>query len=126
MIMSPRNLPDDEKLLSAVSDVTWRFHAYGTYGKNRARAIKALTKRAPGYTVELYKDLFDLHLKLLIDTINAVKDAPLFIKPGQKYSEYTDVSIEYVMDRLRSSFPEYPDDFLKSDIGMVIYWYYLR
>lgn len=126
MTVSHGNLPHDEKLLSAVSDVTWRFHAYDAYGKNKARAIKALAKRAPGYTAEQYKDIFELHLKLLIDTINAVKDAPLFIKAGKKYSEYSDVSIEYVMDRLRSYFPGYPDDFLRSDVGMVIYWYYLR
>jgi hypothetical protein len=124
--MSHNNLPDDEKLLSAVSDVTWQLHAYDQYGKNQARAIKALAKRAPGYTAEFYKEIFELHLKLLIATIDAVKDAPLFIKPGQKYSEYTDVSINSVMDRLRSAFPGYPDEFLKNSIGMVIYWYYLR
>lgn len=88
--------------------------------------MKALAKRAPGSTAGQYKDVIDLHSKLLIETINAVKDAPLFIKSEKKYGESTDVSIEYVMDRLRSSFPGYPDDFLKSEIGMVIYWYYLR
>lgn len=124
--MPPLNLPDDQRLLDAASDVAWRFHAYDGYGKDPAKAIKALSKRAPGHSPEFYREIFDLHLKLLIATIDAVKDAPLFTKPGKKYSEYTDVSIDFVMDRLRSLFPGYPDDFLGSDVGMVIYWFYLR
>jgi hypothetical protein len=88
MTMSHINLPDDENLLSAVSDVTWRFQAYDQYRKKQARVIKALAKRASGYSAEFYKEIFELHLKLLIVTIDAVKDAPLFIKPGKKLSDY--------------------------------------
>lgn len=119
-------LPQDEKLLSAVSDIVWRFHTYEQYGKDAGKAIRALAKRAPGYSREIYEGVFELHLHRLAETVAAVKDAPVSTKPGQTFSEYTDVDFDFVLNRLRSVLPGYPDDFIKGDIGMVINWYYLR
>lgn len=126
MPMPYDQLPQDETLLSAVSDIVWRFHTYGQYGADAAKALKALARRAPGYSKEMYKDVFELYLQLLAETVTAVNDAPKSTKPGQMYSEYSDMNFDFVMSRLRSAFPGYPDDFLTSDIGMVINWYYLR
>jgi len=116
----------DEKFTSVLSDVVWRFHVYDQYGKKPEKAIKALTKRAPGYSAEFYKEQFETNLKLLTMTVDAVHDAPKSGKPGQKFSEYSDVDIEFVLRKLRLSFPEATDDFLKTHLGMVIYWFYLR
>lgn len=126
MSISPDTLPTDEKLLSAVSDIVWRFHTYDQYGAKAANAIRALAKRVPGYPKETYRDIFDLYLQLLTETVAAVKAAPISAKPGQQYSEYSDIDIDFVINRLRLVFPDYPDEFLRSDIGMVINWYYLR
>ena len=116
----------DEKFLTVLADVVWRFHVYNQYGKKQDKAIKALTKRAPGYSAEFYKEQFETNLKLLTMTIDAVYEAPKCSKPGQQFCEYSDVDIQFVLNRLRLSFAEATDDFLKAHLGMVIYWYYLR
>lgn len=116
----------DDKFTLALSDVVWRFHAYDQYGRDPKKAIKALSKRAPGYAPEFYREMFDLDLSVLITTIKAVEDAPKSPKPGQKYSQYDDVDSQFVINRLHTTFPGQEDDFLKHHVGMVIYWYYLR
>ncbi len=117
---------NDEKFQSALSDVVWRFHAYHQYGHDSKKAIKALTKRAPGYSSEFYQEQFELNLKLLLATIDAVESAPKHRKPESKYSEYADVDSDYVLNQLRVAFPNQADEFLQEHIGMTIYWYYLR
>jgi hypothetical protein len=117
---------DDENFLTTLSDVVWRFHVYSQYGKKQEKAIKALAKRAPGYAVEFYKEQFESNLKLLTATIAAVNLAPKTSQPGQRFSEYADVDTEYVLNKLRASFDGQTNDFLKTHLGMVIYWYYLR
>ena len=116
----------DSKFLDALSDVTWRFEAYDQYGRNPKKAIKALSKRAPGYEPDYYRTMFELDLKILVATVEAVKDAPKHHKPEVIYSEYSDVDSDFVMKRLRSAFPDQTDDFLNRHVGMTIYWYYLR
>jgi len=116
----------DEKFPTVLSDVVWRFHVYDQYGKKQDKAIKTLTKRAPGYSAEFYKEQFETNLKLLTLTIAAVHESPKSSKVGQQFSEYSDVDIEFVLIQLRQSFAEASDDFLKAHLGMVIYWYYLR
>ena len=124
--MAFKEIANDEKFTSTLSDVVWRFHVYDQYGRKQAKAIKALTKRAPGYSAEFYKERFESNLQLLITTIEAVEAAPKASKPDQQFSEYTDVDIEFVLNILRLKFEGQTDDFLKGHLGMVIYWYYLR
>ena len=124
--MAQTNSNDEEKFIPILSDVVWRFHAYGQYGKDRNKAIKALVRRAPGYSAEHYGERFDLHLRLLIATIEAVQEAPKYFKPENIYSDFSDVDQDYVMDRLHATFPGQTDEYLKRHVGMVIYWYYLR
>lgn len=124
--MSNIQPPNDEKFRDALSDVVWRFEAYDQYGHDPKKAVKALSKRAPGYAPGFYHEMFELDLKILVTTIEAVKAAPKHHKPENKYSEFSDVDADFVMDKLRATFPDQADDFLKRHVGMVIYWYYLR
>ena len=124
--MTDSKAVDIEKFREALSDVVWRFHAYGQYGKDRKKAIKALVKRVPGYSPEFCSQQFEFDLKLLITTIEAVNEAPKHFKPENKYSDFSDVDQEYIINKLRSAFPGQSDEHLKSHLGMVIYWYYLR
>jgi hypothetical protein len=121
-----KEVANAEKFTAVLSDVVWRFHAYDQYGKDQKKAIKTLAKRAPGYSPEFYRERFELDLRLLTTTIEAVSEAPKFSKPENKYSEFSDVDQTFVMDKLRSTFPGQTDEFLKGHLGMVIYWYYLR
>ena len=124
--MAFKEIANDEKFTSTLSDVVWRFHVYDQYGRKQAKAIKALAKRAPGYAAEFYKEQFEFSLRLLITTIEAVEVAPKTIKARQQFSEYSDVDTEFVMNKLRLSFDGQTDEFIKAHLGMVIYWYYLR
>jgi hypothetical protein len=117
---------NDEKFQNTLADVVWRFHAYHQYGHNLKKAIKALTKRAPGYASEFYQGQFELNLELLIATIAAVEAAPKHRMPESKYSEFSDVDSEYVLNQLRAAFPRQSDESLQEHVGMTIYWYYLR
>jgi len=119
-------IADKEKFLTALSDVVWRFQAYDQYGKKQEKAIKALAKRAPGYSPEFYREQFERNLRLLLTTIEAVDEAPKHFKVENKYSEFSDVDLDFVMNKLHTAFLDQSDDFLKQHIGMVIYWYYLR
>jgi len=116
----------DDKFLDALADVVWRFRMYDQYSKDPEKAIKALSKRVSGCKDENYREMFELDLKVLNTTIAAVEKAPKNPKPGQKYSEYSDVDSDFVLNNLRVDFPDQSDDFLKRHMGMVIYWYYLR
>ena len=116
----------DDKFATILADVVWRFYVYDQYGKKQDKAVKALAKRAPGFSADFYREMFDLNLKLLVATIEAVTDAPKSPKPGQKYSAHADVDTKYVLNKLRSTFPDQTDKFLSDHLGMVIYWYYLR
>jgi hypothetical protein len=115
-----------EKFIMALTDVVWRFHTYNQYGAKRDKAITALTKRAPGHPSKYYEEMFDLHLKILINTIPAVENAPKHPKPDQQYSEYSDVDTEYVLKTLQKIFPDQTDKSLNNYLGMVIYYYYMR
>lgn len=127
MIDTIKNPADDDiKLASALSEVVWRFHVYGAYGKTQSKAVKALSKRVTGYPPEVYKELFELSLKVLLTTIEAVEKSPKSPKPGQQFAGYADVDVEYVMHRLRAKHPTQTDEFLSSHIGAAISWFYMR
>lgn len=117
---------NDEKFASALSDVVWQFHVYGKYNREQKKAIKALTKRAPGYSSDVYQTMFELSLDVLIVTIEAVEKAPKSPKPGQEFAEYADVDMDYVMGQLHAKFPEQADEFLCSHAGPAINWFYMR
>src|SRR5258707_13035125 len=96
--MAFKEIANDEKFTSTLSDVVWRFHVYDQYGRKQDKAIKALAKRAPGYSAEFYKERFESNLQLLITTIEAVEAAPKSSKPDQQFSEDDDVDVAFRFD----------------------------
>jgi hypothetical protein len=121
-----RNPLNDENFVSVLSEVVWGFHVYGRYGGEQKKAIKAFLKRVPGYSSDVYQEMFKLSHSILVVTIEAVEKAPKSPKPGQEFAEFADVDIEYVMRQLRTTFPEQTDGFLQSHIGAAINWFYMR
>ena len=124
--MGKRNPLNDENFVSVLSEVVWGLHVYGRYGGEQKKAVKAFSKRVPGYSPDVYQEMFESSRQVLTTTIEAVEKAPKSPKPGQEFSEYTDVDVEYVLERLRTQFHGRPNELLKSHIGMTIYYYYLR
>lgn len=124
--MNTRDPLSDEKFTSVLSEVVWGCHVYGRYGGEKKKAIKAFVRRVPGYSTETYQKMFDISLSILKVTIEAVEKAPKSPKPGQKFTEYADVDMDYVMGELHSKFPEQEDELLSSHVGMAINWYYIR
>ncbi len=80
----------------------------------------------PGYSMELIREQFELHLQLLMATIEAVEHTPKTPHPNQLYSEYTDVDTQLIIHKLQLTFPAQPEELLKTYLGMVIYWFHLR
>ena len=124
--MNTRDPLSDEKFISVLSEVVWGFHVYGRYGRDKKKALKAFIRRVPSYSSETYQEMFDTSLSILGVTIEAVEKAPKSPKPGQKFTEYADVDMEYVMEQLHSNFPELEDELLRSHVGAAINWFYIR
>ena len=116
----------DARLRDTASDVVIRLREHGEYGKDEAKALKALARRLPDQSSEACEKIFRLMSDLLADTIAAVGRAPLPKKPKQKWADPSDIDAEFVLSHLRSRFPDYRDEILKTFVGWVTYWHYLR
>ena len=68
----------DKNFRLVISDVVYRFYIFGQYNKNPKNAVKALKKRAPGYSDEIYSKLFEASLKLLVTIIGEKEDKSNF------------------------------------------------
>jgi hypothetical protein len=108
------------KLADIASDVAWRFSAYGSYGENRATALRALRRRAPEFDREEREQAFDNSLALVADC-RVVVDAGLSLI---NYRGNTDLGP--FRRRLRSHVDRLGPDTVDAILGMVIYYYHLK
>ena len=75
----------DKKFKLAISDVVYRFYIRGQYSKDPEKAIKALAKRAPGYSLEDYRIQFENNLKLFIAITDKAREVYNSDKDYKKY-----------------------------------------
>ena len=111
------------ELYSAASTVAWYFRAYRAYGENKARAIRALKGRCPGFSAVQYRNALDKALALydavqvLIhengDRMWAAHDA------GEPYHELFDAE-------LKERFSGFRKSTFGLMVGMSFYWWHLR
>jgi hypothetical protein len=122
----PNSILDDPENRATASDVIIRFCEHGQYGKDEAKALKALARRIPGQSNDAYTAVLHFLSALLQETIVAVKESPRMHKPEQKYADFSDIDTSDVLARLNRKFPDYARETLGTFIEWVIYWHYLR
>ena len=110
----------DQQLGSAAVDVAWRFDAYSSYGQNKATALKALRRRAPGYDNDLCERAFEAALQLCKDCMRVVAENKQHIN----YSGNSDMLP--FRTHLSSHVREFGEREVDGMTAMVIYYFHLR
>jgi len=121
-----------EKLYDAAQEVVVRFKAHDTYG-SREKAIKALSRRAPGFRNSFYERTFDALACVYDRAVRLVeqpgaktwKDKKARMKKS-KYSEYEDIDFNWCMKKLSEVKPGTSRKVKASILNWVIFWHYLK
>ena len=94
------------RLVEVGVDVVIRFKGFNTYG-TWEKAVKALRRRAPGFTDTEYEllflklsDLFDRAVELIFSRSERV--FPKRENKNRQYAEFEDVDYQYCLERLRA------------------------
>lgn len=119
-------ITDDPKLLEIAYDVTCRFMAHDTYG-SKDRAIKALRKRAPGFTLGEYDAVFDC-LCNVYDRAAAAIPKHLADRPEKtsKFAEFEDVDFVACLSELDEIEPGAAMNEKHRMLNWCIFWLYLK
>ncbi len=119
-------LPQDTHLLDTCSDVVVRFTAHGQYG-HKQKALKALSRRAPGFTPEEYLAVFDLLCGVYDRAAEAI-DRHRTVRPEKKsrYSEPEDIDFDACMRELDEIAPGEALGHKGQILNWVIFWHYLK
>ena len=111
-------------------DVVIRFKGFNTYG-TWERAVKALRRRAPGFSDTEYEilfvkltDVFDRAVELIFS--RSEKVFPKRKKRNPQYAEFEDVDYQYCLDRLRASKSHISESANQQIMNWVIHYYYLK
>jgi len=95
---TPDDLPDDERFQDACRDVALRYAMYRNYHGDRTRAMRALTRRTPGFTRterEAALDLFCEAYRIARDAVpRHVLDRP---DKTSRYAEADDIDFEALL-----------------------------
>jgi hypothetical protein len=120
---SPR---DDPKLLDVGSDVVVRFKGHDSY-KGEAGALKAMARRAPGFSQDDYRAVFDMMSQVYDRAVDAIErhrvDRPEKTSP---FSEYEDIDNAACMKELETIEPGVATREKWQILNWVIFWYYLK
>jgi hypothetical protein len=121
--MSPR---DDPKLLDVGSDVVVRFKGHGSY-KGEAGALKAMKRRAPGFSDEDYRATFDMLSQVYDRAVDAIQRHPAH-RPEKtsRFAELEDIDCDACMRELETIEPGVAVGEKWQILNWVIFWHYLK
>lgn len=117
---------DDPVFLNVAFDVVVRFKAHDSY-KGEKGALKALARRAPGFSPEQCRELFDLMCKVY-DRARELASGYLYhpgASPG-KFADPADIDHEACMRELDRIEPGVAMPAKRALLGWAIFWYYLK
>lgn len=116
----------DEHLLHICADVVMRYRAHDSYGSDAA-ALRALRRRAPGYTDEQYRTCFDLLCQVYDRAVEAT-GRHRFSDEGKptRYAQPEDIDIPSCMAELEEIEPGVASSQKQTILNWVIFWHYLR
>jgi hypothetical protein len=124
--MQPRALPpDDPRLLDVGCDVVVRFKGSGSY-KGEAGAIKAMRRRAPGFSDDEYRAVFEMFCQVHDLAVEAIQRHPAE-RPEKKrrVCEFEDIDYAACMGELETIEPGVAVREKGSMLNWVILVYYL-
>ena len=117
-------------LVDVAVDVVIRFKGFNTYG-TWERAVKALRRRAPGFSDTEYEilfvkltDVFDRAVELIFS--RSEKVFPNRGKQNAQYAEFEDVDYHYCLEQLRASKSHISESANQQIMSWVIHHYYLK
>lgn len=119
-------IPTEPEFLEIASDVTSRFKAHGAYG-DKKRAIKALRRRAPGFTPEEYEAVFDFLCNVYDRAVAAIPNHPAE-RPEKtsEFAEFADIDYAACLNELNAIEPGLAIKEKHGILNWCIYWHYLR
>jgi hypothetical protein len=117
---------DDPEFLGIACEVVVRFKAHEQY-KGENGAVKALARRAPGFSPEQYRSLFDLLCKVY-DRARDLATEYCYrpnAKPG-KHADPSDIDFEACLRELDEIEPGVAAPAKSALMNWAIFWYYLK
>jgi len=118
--------PTDPDLLEVCCDVVIRFKGHGSY-KGVTGALKALTRRASGFSHEEYQAVFDLLSGVYDRAVEAIQKHPAK-RPAKRsqFAEFEDIDFDACMTELETIEPGVATKEKKALLQWVIFWHYLK
>jgi len=119
-------IPTDPILLDVACDVAIRFRGHGSYG-NEAGALKALRRRAPGYTPDEYRAAFEFLVAVYDRAVDAIPRHPAH-RPEKKtdVAEFEDINYAACMKELDGIEPGLAEREKRWILNWCIFWHYLK
>jgi hypothetical protein len=123
---APLSLRHDPKLLEIAGDVVVRFKEHDQY-KGEAGALKALKRRAPGFSDDDCRAAFDLMSRVLDRAIDAIGRHRVH-RPDKKsrFSEPEDIDQDACMRELETIEPGVATGEKWGMLNWAIFWHYLK
>ncbi len=125
-VRRPTLPPTDPKLLEICCDVVIRFKGHGSY-KGRPGALKALARRAPGFTEDEYRVVLDLLCQVYDRAVEAIQihrvERP---EKTSRYAQIEDIDHNACMAELETIEPGVATMPKWHILNWVIFWHYLK
>ncbi len=117
---------DDPTLLDVACDVAVRLKGHGSYG-GRDGALKALTRRAPGFAEEEYRAVLDLFCRVYDRAVDAIRRHRAGLPgEGNCLAAYEDIDFDACLAELETIGPGVATEQKASILNWVIFWHYLK
>jgi hypothetical protein len=119
-------IPADPNLLDVACDVVIRLKGHGSY-KGEPGALRALAKRAPGFSRDEYLAVFDSLCQVYDRAVDAIRQHPAERpeKEGQ-FAEFEDIDCDVCMGDLEAIEPGVATKQKQEILIWVIFWHYLK
>ena len=116
----------DPVLLDVACDVAIRLKGHGDY-KGRSGALKALARRAPGFTEEVYRAALDLLCGAYDRAVEAIRTHRRE-RPGKtsRFAEFEDIDFDACLVELEAIEPGVATEQKRAILTWVIYWHDLK
>jgi hypothetical protein len=116
----------DPDLLDVACDVVIRFKGHGSY-KGKSGALRALARRAPGFSRDEYRAVFDSLCRVYDQAVEAIRRHPAERPEKQgRFAEFEDIDFDACMVELEAIGPGMATKQNREILTWVIFWHHLK